>query len=234
MSDHAAATDATWPAARLHVAGGWLVREGLGGGKRVSSATPLSGEAAATIALAEAQHAALGQPALFCLRSADTDLDGALAARGYRIDDPVVVLEGDIGRIGSIAPDHLSSFPVWPPLAIMVDLWREGGIGPARFAVMERVTGPKAAILGRAGDRAAGVAFVACQGDVAMVHALHVADSQRRQGLGRNLMRAAARWADGAGARTLAVAVRAENHAARALYAGLGMTQVSAYHYRAR
>ncbi|TMV56955.1 GNAT family N-acetyltransferase, partial [Thioclava sp. BHET1] len=34
-----AALDASWPAAALHHAGPWLIREGRGGGKRVSAAT---------------------------------------------------------------------------------------------------------------------------------------------------------------------------------------------------
>ena len=36
-----AAIDATWPAAELAEAGGFRLRRGAGGGKRVSAATPL-------------------------------------------------------------------------------------------------------------------------------------------------------------------------------------------------
>ena len=35
------AVELTWPAARLHRAGPWLIREGQGGGKRVSAASLL-------------------------------------------------------------------------------------------------------------------------------------------------------------------------------------------------
>ena len=55
----------------------------------------------------------------------------------------------------------MAAFAHWPPLAIACDLWAEGGIGPARLAVMDRVEGAKSVILGRANDRASGVAFVA-------------------------------------------------------------------------
>ena len=34
-----AAMDATWPAAAMHRAGPWMLRNGAGGGKRVSAAT---------------------------------------------------------------------------------------------------------------------------------------------------------------------------------------------------
>jgi ribosomal protein S18 acetylase RimI-like enzyme len=126
----------------------------------------------------------------------------------------------------------LTAFPHWPPLEIARSLWAEGGIGPARIAVMDRVTGAKAALLGRTGDRPAGVAFVACHGAEAMLHALEVAGSQRRQGLGRNLLHAAANWAADQGASRLSLVVTRQNTAARALYARLGMQGVGQYHYR--
>ncbi len=234
MSDLFAALDATWPAAGTRQAGGWLVREGRGGGKRVSSATVLDGSAAEGIALAEAAHAALGQPPLFCLRDGQEAPDRALAARGYRILDPVVLLSAPAARIASEPPAHLSTFPLWPPLAITRDIWTAGGNGAERQAVMARVAGPKTAILGRAGDRAAGAVFVAAHGDIAMIHALHVDDAARRQGLARNLMRAAAAWGLEQGAATLALAVTRANAPANTLYAALGMEPAGHYHYRAK
>ena len=75
-------------------------------------------------------------------------------------------------------------------------------------------------------------AFVAAAGGVAMVHAVEVAASARRRGIGARLMATAARWAAEAGAERLALAVTRENVAARALYDALGMTQVASYHYR--
>lgn len=234
MSDLFAALDATWPAASIRQAGGWLIREGLGGGKRVSSATALDDSAAAGIALAEAAQEALGQPPLFCLRDGQEALDQALAARGYRILDPVVLFAAPAAQLAVEPPAHLSSLPLWPPLAITRDIWAASGNGAERQAVMERVAGPKTAILGRAGDRAAGAVFVATHGDIAMIHALHVDDVARRQGLARNLMRAAAAWALDQGAATLALAVTRANEPANALYAGLGMKIAAHYHYRAK
>ena len=73
---------------------------------------------------------------------------------------------------GFAAPERMTSFTHWPPLQIAAELWAEGGIGPARLAVMERVQGPKTVILARAQDRAAGVAFVALHDGMAMLHGL--------------------------------------------------------------
>lgn len=234
MSDLFAALDATWPAASVRQAGGWLVREGLGGGKRVSSATALDDSAGDAIAEAEAAHVALGQPPLFCLRDGQAALDRALAARGYHILDPVVLFAAPAGQLAAEPPAHLSAFALWPPLAITRDIWAASGNGAERQAVMERVVGPKTAILGRTGDRAAGAVFVATHDDIAMIHALHVDEGARRQGLARNLMRAAAAWAQEQGAATLALAVTRANGPANALYAGLGMKVAGHYHYRAK
>jgi len=117
---------------------------------------------------------------------------------------------------------------------IMTDLWAEGGIGPGRIDVMTRAPGPKTGILARQADRAAGCAFVARDGCVAMVHALEVAPQLRRKGAAANMMRAAARWALDNGADYLAVVVTAANAAANALYSDMGMTPVGRYHYRIR
>jgi GNAT superfamily N-acetyltransferase len=114
----------------------------------------------------------------------------------------------------------------------MVEIWEAGGICAARRAAMARVPEPRTFLLGRAGDRPAGCGFVARHGDIAMFHALEVAPSARRRGLGRALARGAASWAVEAGASVLALAVNEVNGAARALYAGLGMREAARYHYR--
>lgn len=224
--------DATWPAASLHRAGGFVVREGLGGGKRVSAASVAGAWTPADIELAEAVHHALGQCPLFMIRPEDAALDAALAARGYDVVDPVVVLAAPVAAVATEAPPPITAFCHWPPLAIQRDLWAEGGIGPARLAVMARAAPPKCALLGRTGDRAAGVGFVALHQGVAMVHAMHVLPALRRQGLARWMLRAAALWAAEAGAQTLALVVTQANAGALALYRGIGLAEVSRYHYR--
>lgn len=235
MTNLFAALDASWPAVAHQTAGGWLVRQGADGGKRVSSATVIEQTRACEgIAAAEAAHAALGQPPLFCLRPGDEAADHALAERGYRILDPVHVFTATVAQVAADGPAHLSSFAIWPALAITEEIWDQGHIDRARRAVMDRVCGPKTAILGRAGDRAAGAVFVAVHGDVAMIHALHVDPSQRRQGLARNLMRAAAAWAADQRATHLALAVTAANTPACTLYHALGMQIATRYHYRAK
>lgn len=226
-----ATLEATWPAAEVIDCGPFRLRRGAGGGQRVSAATALGPADGAQIAAAEAAMRDLGQVPLFMLRQGDEALDAALAARGYRINDPVVGLAAPVAAVAAPV-SGMAAFAHWPPLAITADLWADAGIGPGRLAVMQRVAGPKTAILARAADRPVGVAFVALHGDVAMLHAVEVRADARRAGSGRRLVQAAANWAQDAGARTLALVVTEANAAARALYAGCGFAPVTRYHYR--
>ena len=226
MTGWAAAIEATWPPAAVRDLGPWRLRDGAGGGKRVSAATVAGAWTDDDLALAEA---AMAQP-LFQIRPGDAALDAALAARGYRLIDPVVVYEAPVA--GFASPPRMTTFPHWPPLAMATDLWAEGGIGAARLGVMHRALGPKVAILARGSDRVAGVAYVAVHGTTAMLHALEVTPALRRQGAAQHILRAAAIWAQEAGAETLSLVVTEANTAARNLYASLNMQVVGQYHYR--
>jgi GNAT superfamily N-acetyltransferase len=222
--------DATWPPLRARRAGPWTIRDGAGGGKRVSAATADGDWHIPDIAVAETEMRALGQQPLFLIRDGEESLDATLAARGYGVIDPVMAYA--IAADALPPPAHMTSFPHWPPLSIARTLWAEGGIGPARLAVMDRVRGPRTAILGRTGDRPAGIAFVAMHGTTAMLHALEVSPRHRRQGSAQNILNAAAAWTVAHGGDTLSLVVIEANVAARCLYASRGMQVVGKYHYR--
>ncbi len=226
-----AALDATWPPARLVIDGPWTLRDGRGGGKRVSAATANIPVSETDIASAEAGMIALGQQPLFMIRQQDTDLDGWLDARRYTVVDPVVMYLSPVSALADPQP-MTAIVPTWPMLAIQRDLWQMAGIGPGRIAVMERASGPRCALLARHKDTPAGVAFLAADGDIAMIHALEVVPSERRSGVARRAMKAAAQWAADNGAEWLALAVTRANEGANALYRGLGMTPAATYHYR--
>lgn len=231
MSDLFAVIDGTWPAASTREAGGFLVREGRGGGSRVSAASLMGDVGTCDIDAAIAAHHALDQPAKFMIRPGEEALDAALAARGFELFDPVTVYGAPVAALCQPVPP-VTAFAHWPPLQIARDLWSAEGIGPARQAVMERATGPKACVLGRKSDRAAGAMFVAIHDSAAMVHGLVVLDQARRQGLARAMMFEAARWAAAEGAQDITLVVTRANAPANALYQALGMTPIGAYHYR--
>lgn len=224
--------DGTWPAAAFHREGPWTIREGQGGGQRVSAATATDPVTEADIPRAEAAMQALGQPRLFMIRQGDEALDAMLAARGYRVVDPVNLYVVPVADIATERPPRITTFTVWEPLAIQIDIWAEGGIGPGRIAVMQRAKGPRTSLIGRLNDHPGGTGFVAIHDGTAMVHALEVLEPQRKQGMGRYFMREAAFWAQANGATHLAVACTQGNEGANALYSSLGMTLVGQYHYR--
>lgn len=224
--------DATWPAASTRAMGPWLIREGLNGGQRVSATIATQPVTADDLPQAEKAMQDLSQPRLFQIRKGDAALDDLLAAKGYQIVDPVNLWVASVEDLATVFPPPVTAFHVWEPLAIQIDMWAAGGIGPGRIAVMNRAPMPKAALLGRLNDSPAGTAFVGIHKDTAMLHAIYVLPHQRKQGMARWFMRLAAFWARDNGARFVSVVCTQDNTAANGLYSDLGMTLVGQYHYR--
>ncbi|MBZ8118861.1 GNAT family N-acetyltransferase [Roseovarius sp. LXJ103] len=227
-----AVVEATWPPASTHVCGPFTLRQGAGGGKRVSAATARAAAGAQKRMAAEDAMRAMGQAPLFMIRAGEDALDASLAEAGYAVIDPVKIYIVPTGALTSPAPPRTATFHIWPPLEIQREIWASGGIDAARLDVMSRSTCAKTAILGRDGDRPAGTGYVALHEGIAMVHAIEVLPQNRRRSLGRYMMQEAALWAKAQGAGTLAVICTEANTAANALYAELGMTLAARYHYR--
>ncbi len=226
-----AAIDATWPAAAYTPVGPWLLREGRGGGKRVSATSATAEARPADIAEAEAAMRARGQPLLFTLPVEETALDAALEARGYRIIDPTTIWTAPTARLTDEPLPRVTAFCIWEPLAIMEEIWAKGGIGPARLAVMARAT-EKTGLLARWNERPAGAAFAAIHEGLCMVHAVEILPEHRRQGVASWVMRAAAFWAQARGAEQISVLCTQANEGANRLYSSLGFAATGQYHYR--
>lgn len=223
------AMEGTWPPAARHELAGWTLRDGAGGGKRVSAAT--QARPGASVEAAEQAMRAAGQTPLFMIRAGEEALDAALHARGYEIADPTCIYCCPVGQLADVPVPKVSTFAVWEPLAIMEEIWAGGGIDAARLAVMARAR-VKTGILGRWSDKPAGVAFAAVHDGICMVHAAEVLPQSRRKGMAGWLMRKAAFWGAEQGATHLAVLCTEANTAANALYVGLGMQRAGQYHYR--
>lgn len=231
------ALDASWPSARYQPLGPFTLREGAGGGKRVSAASLHGADftqndiAAAILAMRE-----MAQPPLFAIwpqQKGNEALDKALAARGFDVVDPCIGYHAPISDILAKIHDRSGTYTQWPALAICDELWQSAGVSAPRRAVMARAKGPKCAIMVRHGDAVAGVCFVAmATGGTAMVHAIEVAAPFRRQGSAQKLLGRAASWAQGCGAVNLGLVVTLGNGPACALYAKLGMQEWGRYHYR--
>ena len=223
MTDLFAVLEATWPAASMTRHKGWTLRNGAGGGKRVS---------ATTMDDPSADLGAVRDQPLFMVRGSQDDLDTKLDAAGYAVVDPTLLYTCPIATL-TIDPLPLAkTYAVWEPLHCMVEIWATGGTGPERLAVMDRVTGPKTGVLGRDKDSPVGAAFVAIHGDTAMIHSVEVLPDHRRQGVARRMMYQAAHWARRQGAAHFSLAVVKANDGANALYTSMGMQCVGQYHYR--
>lgn len=226
-----AVLDATWPPARFIDLGPWRLREGNGGGQRVSAATAESPVTETDIDAAETGMKDIGQRPIFMIRAQDQDLDSRLQKRGYDIVDPVTAYAVPAAELARDLPPTVAT-PIWPPLAVQREIWLQGGVGPARIAVMERAKTPRTAILGRSGDSPAGVAYVGAMQNIAMLHALEVSAAHRRKGVAQAILHGAANWSVSQGADWLTLVVTRANAPANALYTRLTMTPVAGYHYR--
>lgn len=226
--------EATWPPYEITQCGPITIRNGRGGGKRVSAATAEGTVDLAAIVSAERAMQDLGQTCLFQIRVGDELLDDQLAGRGYKVVDPVTMYGAPARDIATEHPPRTAAIPAWEPLKIMEEIWEAGGIGAARRDVMHRAKGHKTGLISRRQDKPAGTAFLAMHGAIGMVHALEILPFQRRQGVGKYLMQKAAFWVLDQGGTTLSVICTSGNKAANGLYASLGMSIVGHYHYRQR
>jgi GNAT superfamily N-acetyltransferase len=208
------------------------LRDGAGGGKRVSAATALGDVRDSDIPRAEDAMRGMGQQPLFMIREGDGALDALLAARGYDLIDEVQLYVAPVEALMDRPIPRVTCFAIWEPLAIMEEIWATDGVGPARLAVMERAS-VKTGILSRWNEKPAGAAFAAIHDGVAMVHGVVTLEHQRRQGVAQWMMRAAAFWAHKHGASHISVlCVTANAPAANALYKAMGFIAVGTYHYR--
>lgn len=228
------AVDATWPAAGYSQVGPWTIREGRGGGQRVSAASTSQDVTAADVSIAKEAMQQLGQAPIFMVQGDQEGLDGTLDRLGYGIKDPVDVWAGPVDEVAADYERSLAAIFVDYPMPILAEIWAEGGIGPARLNIMRRAVGPKTCILGRLGDKPRGAAFVAVHGTLAMTHAVEVRADARRQGVAERMMKAAAWWAGTQSAAELSALTVATNKQTQSMWRKLGMRVVAHYHYRVK
>jgi GNAT superfamily N-acetyltransferase len=227
-----AALEATWPPAAVdeNAVPGWKLRDGAGGGKRVSAAVSVGSRDFEAAAKAMRER---GDRPLIQVPDSDPDLDRALAAAGWAAVDPTLLMAAPAESLAGLDADRrIRSVHARCRLALVDEIWKAGGVDAARRAVMDRCPLPKAAVIARSDTAVTGVAFVAADREVAMLHAMEVREDMRRQGAGRSTLAGAARFALDQGADWLALGVTEANAAARALYEAAGMETLGRYRYR--
>jgi len=229
-----------WPALRVRLYDGWLLRFADGHSKRANSVNPIHESALpieAKIAACERAYAARRQPCIFRLTplARPAGLDEVLAGRGYARRDPTLVSARDLGRGDfRVAPDviidetadqgWLDAFAGLSGLA--------AGERPTLAAMLARIPGvAEFASLSIEGRVAACVLGVREEGMIGIFEVV-TDPAQRRRGLARKTIETVLARAAARGATSTYVQVVAANAPARALYDGLGYRPLYRYHYR--
>lgn len=214
--------DFTWPSVTTELHHGWQIKNGSGGGKRVSAA--IQNSPTAKVEVAEKLMNALGQKKLFMIREGNEILDYKLHKLGYKLIDPSVIFGLPIELLAKTFDGKFHT----SPNTAMKSLWLNGDINDMRLNVMARTKVLKTYVT----INNIAVAFVAIHNAIAMVHALEVSTINQRQGFGKKIMQQIAGWASLNGAHYLSVITVHNNFPAKSLYEHLKMSEIGSYHYR--
>ena len=224
--------DLTWPAEEFLEVPKWKLRKSIKGGKRVSAATTIGECCVSDIQFVENTLAEWRQDKLFMIKAGEKSLDEALKKRGYYIVDPTNIWSISSKALSILEVPPVTTFSIFPPLAIQRELWIANGIDTSRIEIMDRVKTPKTTIFGRINGKPAASAFVAVANKIAMVHALIVDHKCQRQGMGKFVMQKVGAWANQQGAENVVVLCTKQNQSANNFYKILGMQVIGEYHYR--
>ncbi|WP_285775748.1 GNAT family N-acetyltransferase [Microtetraspora sp. NBRC 13810] len=134
--------DQAWPAPGRRESGSWVLRHAGGVTKRAESVLPLGvpGDLGAAVDDAERFYASLGRPCVFSMGAGATPgLDAELAARGYRVVDPTLVMTAVIGRGTPAGGDGVRLAA--EPTAGWIDTWQsvDGRFGDESRKTAERI-----------------------------------------------------------------------------------------------
>ncbi len=254
-----------WPALEVVELNGWRLRAAEGVTKRANSALPLAADRLTGGVLDEQLtavtgfYAERGLPARIQVR--DPLLDQQLAARGWRIESPTLVLTGPVpgarpasspagsppcggllvdtpGVLTSGSPQgRAAAVAQVPDQAWLACWWAVTGHGGEReLDVARRCLAGIASPAGYASVRVEGDVVAVARGVVAEgwlgLFAMAVLPASRRQGHGRDLLGALGQWAATQGARAAYLQLWSGNDAGRALYTAAGFETAYGYRYR--
>jgi GNAT superfamily N-acetyltransferase len=230
-----------WPALQTLVHDGWILRFARGHTKRANSVNavwPCSQPLDARIAHAEALYRRHDLPPTFRVTPlAEPGLDAALAARGYALVDPTIVMQARLGGPATaVAGVEIADEPRPQWLGAFA---KASGARQETVAILGEMLGrivPAAAFARVDGADGSPCAFgmgVLEAGDLGIFEMLTV-PAARRMGHAARIIGALSAWAQAQGAARAYLQVVADNVPARALYAGLGFADAYAYHYRRR
>jgi len=236
-----------WPALTDTDFDGWRLRFADGYTRRANSITPLGPSRLALpdkIATCERLYAERGLPAIFRLTPfAPPELDGLLAARGYRLGDRSEVRARPLGPAAPPLPGArvartavaiaVRAHGLEPWLDIFATLG--GGSAANRSAhrrVLAAVPGTRRLLALWADGRPVACGMAVLHDAMLGLFDLVTATDSRNRGFGSELLRRALRWGARAGAAEAYLQVLDRNAIAARIYARAGFQVVYLYHYR--
>jgi GNAT superfamily N-acetyltransferase len=233
-----AIADRAWPPAEVVTHDGWELRAaGPGIGRRVNSAAPLADGALPLeerVRAVEVFYRRRGLAPTFKLTAAarPEGLDQHLAARGYRVDAPVLILTRPLDSPAA-APPALPSSPDDEWLAANAAVPSHYGAAPEAFlALLDRIRPPQAFAAERVGGEAAAIGMAVADGEWVGLFEIGTIPARRRRGLATAVVAQLLAWGYLSGARSAYLQVMEANAPARSLYARLGFTETYRYWYR--
>jgi GNAT superfamily N-acetyltransferase len=230
-----------WPAASIQYDGSWQIRLTAGHpSKRLNSVNPLDpsdhGDIEGRIERAARRFDAYDRPLVFRQSPlAPAQLESYLDAHGWRRFEETIVMTGVIDALDiDGGMDHLPVRDIgrYVDAAITVH-GRNQSIKAGLTEVLSSIRPPNGLFIIE--DETAGpLATALCvhDNDLAGLFELATRSDVRRSGHGREVVRAALRWARHRGADTAWLQVESSNEAAIALYERLGFSEVYRYAYR--
>ncbi len=228
---------ASWPALERDEIDGWLCRFSGALGNRANSVLPRDRghlPLSEKIAQAEAYYSRRDAEVLFQISPAaqPAELRSELAGRNYEsVNDVKVMTKDDLRDLSTRCSSRTATLFDSPNTEWMQNLTRIDGMSGIDSRIFQRIISSVtlsqafASVASSDGPCVAVGRAVVQDGWIGFFN-LATAKESRRQGYGRSVMSALARWGVSAGATRAYLQVDAENEPAIQLYASLGFTQL--------
>lgn len=231
--------DRAWPAAEVEPCDGWELRAtGPGIGRRVNSVAPLADgllPLRQRIGRAEVFYRRRGLPPTFKLTDASlpAGLEGALEARGYRVDAPVSVRTRTLPLPEPNGPIRLEAQPSEEWRRVNAASGEHFGAAPRLFLeLISRIRAPLVFAAAEEAGATAAVGLAVAQEGWLTLFEIGTHPAHRRRGFARRVVAALAAWGVEQGASRAYLQVIPENRPALALYEALGFEEAYRYWYR--
>lgn len=235
-----------WPALEEQETGSGVLRFAEGVSRRSNSLSPATQQAidaTRLMAASEQFYWQRGLPSIVRVVAPGTSLcvssyllDTALTAAGYESQAPTAVLLMPLTKQTTVSVRQ--STTSLAPRRWLQAFYEINDSGSEDFAVrlkiLQAIADPACLLVAEKQGCIAATAMAVLSESLLGIYGVASAPAWRRQGLARNLIRQLLAWGSGQGARYAYLQVEKDNHAALALYAGMGFEEFYSYWYRVK